>query len=113
MLPKAESYITVSRDRRTNGEHDKLGTMAATPQPEPKHHHYVQLAYLEGFVDPDYEKRRESYLWAYMPEKSPFRQKPERIAKRNYYYCFERDNKRRFDVEHALQQLEEMYRCQS
>jgi len=58
--------------------------MAATPQPEPKHHHYVQRAYLEGFVDPDYERRRESYLWAYMPEKSPFRQKPERIAKRNY-----------------------------
>jgi hypothetical protein len=82
--------------------------MAAKEQPEPKHHHYVQRAYLEGFIDFDYERRRESYLWTYMPKKSPFRQKPERIAKRNYYYCFERDNKRRFDVEHVLQQLEDV-----
>jgi hypothetical protein len=77
-------------------------------QSEPKQHHYVQRAYLDGFIDPEYEKRGESYLWAYMPKKSPFRQKPERIAKRNYYYCFERDNERRFDIEHALQKFEDV-----
>ena len=76
--------------------------------PQPKQHHYVQRAYLEGFVDPDYERRGQSYLWTYLPRKSPFRQRPDRIAKRNYYYCFEQENRRSFDFEHMLQALEDV-----
>jgi uncharacterized protein DUF4238 len=82
--------------------------MVAATKPQPKQQHYVHRAYLEGFTDADYEKRGESYLWAYLPGKSPFRQKPERIAKRNYYYCFDREEKRQFDFEHTLQKLEDI-----
>lgn len=82
--------------------------MVAASHPQPKKHHYVQRAYLEGFVDPDFERRGESYLWAYLPSKSPFRQRPDRIAKRNYYYCFDRDDRRSFDFEHVLQTLEDV-----
>src|SRR5579862_7541180 len=82
--------------------------MAASSHPEPKQQHFVHRAYLEGFVDPDYERRGESFLWAYLPGKSPFRQRPDRIAKRNYYYCFHHEEKRRFDFEHALQSLEDV-----
>jgi len=68
----------------------------------------VHRAYLEGFVDPAYEKRGQSYLWTYLPKKPPFRQKPERIAKRNYYYCFDKNDTRLFDFEHTLQKLEDV-----
>lgn len=81
---------------------------SAARRPEPKQQHYVHRAYLEGFVDPDLERRGESYVWAYLPGKSPFRQKPDRIAKRNYYYCFDRENRRQFDFEHTLQKLEDV-----
>jgi hypothetical protein len=83
--------------------------MVAATKPHPKQQHYVHRAYLEAFTDPDYEKRGESYLWAYLPGKSPFRQKPDRIAKRNYYYCFDREEKRQFDFEHTLQKLEDIF----
>jgi Protein of unknown function (DUF4238) len=82
--------------------------MATETNPQPKQQHYVHRAYLEGFTDPAYEKRGESYLWAYLPGKSPFRQKPDLIAKRNYYYCFDREEKRQFDFEHTLQKLEDV-----
>ena len=77
--------------------------LSADSHPQPKHHHYVHRAYLEGFLDP-----AGDYLWAYLPKKSPFRQKPERIAKRNYYYCFSQENRRLFDFEHSLQSLEDI-----
>ncbi len=35
------------------------------------------------------------------------RQRPERVAKRNYYYCYQRAEQRRFDIEHGLQKLED------
>jgi Protein of unknown function (DUF4238) len=82
--------------------------MSAGAQPGPKQHHYVQRAYLEGFADRDFESRGECCLWTYVPGKSPFRQKPERIAKRNYYYCFDRENRRQFIFEHTLQKLEDI-----
>jgi uncharacterized protein DUF4238 len=77
--------------------------------PKPKSHHYVHRAYLEGFVDPETRKRGEGYLWAYMPGKSPFKQRPERVAKRNYYYCLQEgdDGKRDFRVEEVLGKLED------
>ncbi len=82
--------------------------MAAPAQSNPKQQHYVQRAYLEGFVDPDSERSAESYLWAYLPNKLPFPQKPDRIARRNYYYCFDKENRRQFVFEHTLQKLEDI-----
>jgi hypothetical protein len=43
-----------------------------------------------------------------MPNKSPFRQRPERVAKRNYYYCYREGDKKRFEAEHNLQKLEDL-----
>jgi len=68
----------------------------------------VHRAYLEGFQDPELEERGEARLWVYMPGKSPFPQRPERVAKRNYYYCYLRDEKRQFHAEHGLQKLEDL-----
>ena len=76
------------------------------PGEQPKGHHYVTRAYLEGFTDPALGK--ECYLWLYMPGKTPFRQRPERVAKRNYYYCYEQNSQRQFHAEHVLQKLEDV-----
>jgi hypothetical protein len=78
------------------------------PAAEPKSHHYVHRAYLEGFQDPDLERQGRSVVWAYMPDKNPFLQKPERVARRNYYYCYELENQRQFRAEHDLQRMEDM-----
>jgi hypothetical protein len=75
---------------------------------EPKCHHYVHRAYLEGFLDPDLERIREPFLWMYMGNKFPFRQRPERVAKRNYYYCYRDGEKKSFEAEHNLQKLEDL-----
>lgn len=56
------------------------------PAEEPKGHHFVHRAYLEGFVDSSIEK-----LWVCVANKRPFPQRPERVAKRNDYYCYERN----------------------
>jgi hypothetical protein len=68
----------------------------------------VHRAYLAGFQDPQLERRGEPALWVYLPEKKPFRQRPERVARRNYYYCFDREEKRQFIAEHGLQKLEDL-----
>ena len=68
----------------------------------------MHRAYLEGFQDPGLEKKRKSFVWVYMPGKSPFCQRPERVAKRNYYYCYERKEQRQFQAEHGLQKLEDL-----
>ncbi|MCI0724988.1 MAG: DUF4238 domain-containing protein, partial [Acidobacteria bacterium] len=78
------------------------------PGEKPKSQHYVQRAYLEGFQDPALEKNGEGFIWVYMPGKSPFRQRPERVARRNYYYCHEREEQRQFQAEHGLQKLEDV-----
>jgi Protein of unknown function (DUF4238) len=75
--------------------------------PKPKSHHYVHRAYLEGFLDPETVKGDSGYLWAYMPGKSPFTQRPERVAKRNYYYCLNEKSGRDFKVEEGLAKLED------
>ncbi len=77
------------------------------PADEPKGQHFVHRAYLEGFQDTELEQRGRPALWVYMPGRSPFPQRPERVAKRNYYYCYEREERRRFEVEHDLQKLED------
>ena len=73
-----------------------------------KNQHYVHRAYLEGFQDPALERNGEGYVWVYMPGKSPFRQRPERVARRNYYYCYRREEQRQFHAEHTLQKLEDI-----
>jgi uncharacterized protein DUF4238 len=75
---------------------------------EPKSHHFVQRAYLEGFQNPELEKNNQPAIWVYLPGKSPFPQRPERVAKRNYYYCHREEEKRRFDAEHHIQKLEDV-----
>jgi hypothetical protein len=77
------------------------------PGEEPKGQHFVHRAYLEGFQDSKFERKGDPALWVYMPGKSPFRQRPDRVAKRNYYYCYEHEEQRRFEVEHGLQKLED------
>lgn len=79
---------------------------AAEFGPKPKAHHFVHRAYLEGFIDPEMSKG-ESRLWVYMPGKTPFRQRTERVAKRNYYYCLNAEANRDFQVEEALAKLED------
>jgi hypothetical protein len=75
---------------------------------EPKLQHFVHRAYLAGFQDRQFERRGEPALWVYLPEKKPFRQRPERVARRNYYYCFNQEEKRQFIAEHGLQKLEDL-----
>jgi hypothetical protein len=75
---------------------------------EVKSQHYVHRAYLEGFCDPHLASEGKSTLWMYMPGKSPFPQRPERVAKRNYYYCFQDEDRRQFHAEHALQKVEDL-----
>ena len=72
------------------------------PGDEPKAQHFVHRAYLDGFTD------SRGNVWTYIPYKAPFPQRPERVAKRNYYYCYERGDERVFDVEHALSKLEDV-----
>jgi len=73
-----------------------------------KSQHYVHRAYLQGFCDPQLEREGKSAVWMYMPNKSPFPQRPERVAKRNYYYCFQHENQRQFRAEHDLQKIEDL-----
>jgi hypothetical protein len=75
---------------------------------EPKSHHYVQRAYLEAFQDPRLEKIGRPAVWVYIPGKFPFPQRPDRVAKRNYYYCYREEEKRKFDAEHHIQKLEDV-----
>lgn len=83
--------------------------MASTAEtrPKPKSHHYVHRAYLEGFVEPETSQNTEPRLWVYMPGKTPFRQRTERVAKRSYYYCLNEETNRDFKVEEALGKLED------
>jgi hypothetical protein len=74
----------------------------------PKSQHYVQRAYLEGFQDPQLEGAGENLVWVYLPEKSPFRQRPGEVAVINYYYCHQDEETRKFDAEHHLQRLEDL-----
>jgi Protein of unknown function (DUF4238) len=73
-----------------------------------KSQHYVHRAYLEAFCDPQLAREGKSVLWMYMPDKSPFTQRPERVVKRNYYYCFQDKDRREFHAEHDLQKIEDL-----
>jgi hypothetical protein len=75
---------------------------------EPKGQHYVHRAYLANFQDPEFERRDKPALWVYLPEKQPFRQRPDRVARRNYYYCYDEKEKRQYVAEHGLQKLEDL-----
>jgi hypothetical protein len=77
------------------------------PGEKPKGQHFVHRAYLEGFQDPVLLRAGRRALWVYMPGKEPISQVPDRVAKRNYYYCYRQENERKFHVEHGLQKLED------
>jgi hypothetical protein len=78
------------------------------PGEKPKSQHFVHRAYLEGFQDPTLIQRGKRALWVYMPGKTPIPQAPERVAKRNYYYCHQQENERQFNAEHLLQKMEDV-----
>jgi hypothetical protein len=77
------------------------------PSERPKGQHFVHRAYLEGFQDSKLLGQGRRALWVYMHGKNPIPQAPERVAKRNYYYCFRKEEERQFLVEHTLQKLED------
>jgi hypothetical protein len=77
------------------------------PAEQPKSQHFVHRAYLEGFQDPLFLQEKKRAVWLYMPGKRPLPQAPERLAKRNYYYCHSQENKRQFLGEDVLQKLED------
>ncbi len=74
----------------------------------PKSQHYVQQAYLNGFLDPQLERKKRSFLWVYISGKSPFPQRPDQVAVINNYYCHGDQQTRKFDAEHHLQRLEDL-----
>jgi hypothetical protein len=74
----------------------------------PKSQHYVQEAYLNGFLDPQLERKKKCFLWVYLPGKSPFHQRPDQVAVINHYYCHQDEQTRKFDAEHNLQRLENL-----
>lgn len=75
------------------------------PGSEPKAHHYVQRAYLEAFCDPKFPGK--SSIWVYTPNKEIRHQTPSQCAKENYFYCFDKDGARSFEVEQHLAWLED------
>lgn len=77
------------------------------PSENPKSQHFVHRAYLQGFQDPALVAQGKRALWLYMPGKHAVTQIPERVAKRNYYYCYRENDERQFLVEHGLQELED------
>jgi Protein of unknown function (DUF4238) len=77
------------------------------PGSEPKAQHFVHRAYLDGFLDLDQTSRGYNRLWLYVPGKAPFPQRPDRVAKRNYFYCYTKEETRDFGVERGLSVLED------
>jgi hypothetical protein len=76
--------------------------------PETKGQHFVHRAYLDGFIDQTTSADTDERLWTYMARKSPFLQRTERLAKRNYYYCLGGKNEpRNFQIESDLAKLED------
>jgi hypothetical protein len=58
---------------------------------EPKRHHFVQRAYLDGFTDP-----RSNRIWRYIVGKVPAISGTEEVAVQNYYYCHEENGERKY-----------------
>jgi hypothetical protein len=74
------------------------------PGDEPKAHHYVQCAYLEGFCDPTLTGPPR--LRIYSPNQPVRTQIPKECAVENYFYCFDEDGKCNFIVEKTLAEME-------
>jgi hypothetical protein len=75
------------------------------PSSEPKSHHFVQRAYLDAFCDPQ-PGNKKPFLWVYSPKREVRFQNTKECATENYFYCFEKDGARSFEVEHAIADLE-------
>jgi hypothetical protein len=79
------------------------------PIHQPKAHHYVQCAYLEGFCDPQLNNGLAAHrLRVYAPDRPPRTQIPRECAVQNYFYCFDQDGRRNFLVERTLAEMESM-----
>ena len=77
------------------------------PGDEPKAHHYVQCAYLDGFCDPELnDGAGRPRLRIYSPNRPMRKQIPGECAVENYFYCFDQDGKRSFEVEKTLADME-------
>jgi Protein of unknown function (DUF4238) len=77
------------------------------PSDEPKAHHYVQCAYLEGFCDPELQDGASApQLRIYSPNRPPRTQIPRECAVQNYFYCVDQDGKRNFIVEKTIADME-------
>ncbi len=77
------------------------------PATEPKSHHFVQRAYLDSFSDPQPAKGRTGpFLWVYSRKTEVRYQTTKKCATQNYFYCFEKQGARSFEVEHEIADLE-------
>ncbi len=77
------------------------------PSEEPKAHHFVQRAYLEGFCDPKLnDKTGASRLRVYSPERPVRTQVPRECAVQNYFYCFDQNGQRNFVIEKTIAEME-------
>ena len=73
----------------------------------PKAHHYVQRAYLEGFCDPELSVQAgRPRLRVYSPNRPMRTQSPRECAVENYFYCFGQNGERNFEVEKVLAEME-------
>jgi len=78
------------------------------PSNEPKAHHYVQRAYLEGFCDPELKEGSKLRVRIYSPNKPARTQNPRQCALQNYFYCFDQDGKHNFAVEKTIAEMEDV-----
>jgi hypothetical protein len=65
------------------------------------------MAYLNSFSDPQPQRRSaKPFLWVYSAKNEARYQTTKECATENYFYCFDKDGARSFDVEHAIADLE-------
>src|SRR5262245_6484247 len=76
---------------------------------QPKRQHYINQAYLEGFLDPTLEKKRKRVLWVYQAQKHPFPSSPSNCAVETNFYLIEVPGKE-YLVEQTLSKMEDQIR---
>jgi hypothetical protein len=67
------------------------------------------MAYLNSFSDPQPQRRSaKPFLWVYSAKNEARYQTTKECATENYFYCFDKDGARSFEVEHAIADLENL-----
>ena len=67
------------------------------------------MAYLNSFSDPQPQRRSaKPFLWVYSAKNEARYQTTKECATENYFYCFDKDGTRSFEVEHAIAELENL-----